>query len=178
MAGRPPLPAQVHLLHGNPSKKPEAELAQPNEPKVTIPDPPEFLSELAREEWKRIAPELEQLGLIAEVYMASLAAYCVAFADWARARAAIERLHAEAPDELGGYVQMTASGYQQITARLVVANQAEQRMLKFAQEFGLTPSSRTRVTMGGNPQLALFPDQGDPMAAYTRAAASLKGAKS
>jgi phage terminase small subunit len=58
---------------------------------------------------------------------------------------------------------------------MVLAKQAEQRMLEAAREFGLTPSSRTKVTMGGSAQLALFPDQGDPMAAYTRAASNVAG---
>jgi phage terminase small subunit len=54
----------------------------------------------------------------------------------------------------------------------VALNTAEEKLLKYAQEFGLTPASRTKVTMGGSAQMALFPDQSDPMAAFTRAAAN------
>lgn len=175
-AGRPPLPASVHQLHGNPSKKPAAELAPAIEPEVKIPDPPAFLCEEAREEWTRIAPELKTLGLVAEVYSRPLAAYCVAYADWARARVAIEKLFsAGTPEAMAGYVATTPQGYQQVTGLMVMARQAEQRMLEAAREFGLTPASRTKVTMGGSAQLALFPDHGDPMAAYTRAASNVGG---
>jgi P27 family predicted phage terminase small subunit len=171
------MPATVHALHGNPSKKPAAELAPTVEPEVKIPDPPAFLCAEAREEWVRIAPELKTLGLVAEVYARPLAAYCVAYGDWARARVAIETLYAMgAPVEMAGFVATTPTGYQQLTGLMVLAKQAEQRMLEAAREFGLTPSSRTKVTMGGSAQLALFPDQGDPMVAYTRAASNV-GAK-
>lgn len=178
-AGRPPLPATVHRLHGNPSKKPESELAPAIEPEVKIPDPPQFLAEDARNEWERIAPELKTLGLVADVYARPLAAYCVAYGDWARARSAIETLYAGgAPEEMRGFVATTPAGYQQITGLMVLARQAEQRMLEAAREFGLTPAARTKVTMGGSAQLALFPDQGDPMAAYTRAASNVPGPRS
>ncbi len=173
-AGRPPIPAAIHRLHGNPSRLPAAALSPANEPEVKVPDPPDFLCDEAREEWVRIVPELKTLGLVAEVYARPLAAYCVAYGDWARARAAVEKMYASGnPEEMVGLVITTHSGYQQVTGLMTLANQSEKRMLEAAREFGITPSSRTKATMGGSAHLSL--DMSDPMAAYMRASSGIRG---
>ena len=156
------MPATLHLLHGNASKKPEAALREAAQVEVRIPEPPLVLSETARAEWERITPQLERLGLISDLYLAACAAYCVAWADWCHARAKIQELE-------DGYVMSTPQGYRQVGAWWTVAAQAEDRMRRWAAEFGLTPAGRMRVTGGATPQGSLFPDE-DPMAAYTAAA--------
>lgn len=172
--GRPAKPAQLHILHGNPSKLPEDKLNPAVEPEVELPDPPEVLNELARKVWYEIGADLKTLGLISKVYSPVFALLCAAKADWLRLRAKLEAAYlAGGADECAGYVAKYDSGATQITGLHVALNKAEEKLLKYAQEFGLTPASRTKVTMGGNAQMALtFPDQADPMAAYTRAAAN------
>ena len=155
------MPASLHLLHGNASKKPEAALREAAQVEVRIPEPPLILSEVARKEWDRITPHLERLGLISDLYLAACAAYCVAWADWCHARAMVQQLE-------DGYVMSTPQGYKQIGAWWTAAGQAEDRMRRWAAEFGLTPAARMRVTGGANPTGSLFPDD-DPMAAYTAA---------
>jgi P27 family predicted phage terminase small subunit len=175
-AGRPPLPANVHALNGNPSKKPESELAPGAEPTVELPPPPDVLNEQARKVWYELGEDLRTLGLISKVYSPVFALLCAAKADWMRMRAALEKAYAAgAEDELRGYVARYDSGATQITGLHVALNKAEEKLLRYAQEFGLTPASRTKVTMGGSAQMALFPDQTDPMAAFTRAAANATG---
>lgn len=173
-AGRPPLPANVHALNGNPSKLPDGKLQPTVEPTVELPPPPEVLNEAARKVWYELGEDLRTLGLISKVYSPVFALLCAAQADWMRLRAALERAYAAgAEGELAGYVAKYDSGATQITGLHVALNKAEEKLLKYAQEFGLTPSSRTKVTMGGSAQMALsFPDQADPMAAFTRAAAN------
>ena len=54
-----------------------------------------------------------------------------------------------------------------MSAWLQISNRAVDQMHKFAVEFGMTPSARSRVQP--NPQLDLFDDEGkdrDPAARY------------
>ena len=74
--GPKPLPSNVHMLRGNPSKKPSHELLDGFQPQVEIPDCPPHLLPEARKEWRRITPELERYGLISKIDRAALALYC------------------------------------------------------------------------------------------------------
>jgi len=174
--GRPPLPANVHLMQGNASKLPAGALGPDTAVAVRIPEPPGILSETARAEWERITPHLERLGLVSDIYLAILVAYCIAWGDlvWARSRIRELETHAEPALREAGFVASTPQGYKQISAYLVVARDAEARLLKYAGEFGLTPSARRSVTGGASGQGSLFPDS-DPMAAYTQAGARVSG---
>jgi phage terminase small subunit len=171
------LPATLHLLNGNPSKKPAAELEAAIEPEVELPEPPEVLNDLARAVWYDLGADLKSLGLISKVYSPVFALLCAAKADWLRLRAKLEAAYlAGGEGECAGYVARYDSGATQITGLHVALNKAEEKLLRYAQEFGLTPASRTKVTMGGNAQMAL-PGVDDPMAAYTRAAAKVQGGR-
>jgi hypothetical protein len=50
----PPVPLQLRLLRGNPSKRPLRPEPQP-EIAADVPDPPPFLSKYAQDEWWRVA---------------------------------------------------------------------------------------------------------------------------
>ena len=139
-SGRKALPASVHLLQGNRSKKPAGDLANELRPPAAIPTAPGHLTESALSEWRRVVPLLEAMGIIAEIYRAPLAVYCQA---WGRYVHAELRL-AELGD--GALVSTTPSGYQQIGVWLQVSNRAAEQMKSFAAEFGMTPSAISRVT--------------------------------
>ncbi len=160
-SGRRPLPGNVHLLRGNPSKKPVHELDATPALKVEPPPCPAFLSKDARAEWRRITADLVILGLIAKVDRAELAVYCTAWADWKKAR---EKM-AELDD--AGYVMNTPSGYKQMSVWMQVANRAEERMRVAGGSFGLNPSARAKLGAGVATQGELFPnDQADTARKY------------
>lgn len=149
------LPGNVHLLRGNPSKKPLSALLDDFvRPKVEIPFCPGHLDVEARREWKRIAKHLEMLGLISQIDRAALAAYCTAWSDYVWASRRIEQLNEG--DETGerGRVWDTPSGYKQISVPLQIRNRAMEQMAKFLAEFGMSPAARSRVT-ASDPQLGL-----------------------
>ena len=104
------------------------------------PKPPAFLLPAARREWKRVAAELEQLGLLTQVDMAALAGYCQSYARWAEAERAL-RVH--------GLVMETPSGYAQQRPEVSISQKERQLMRAFAAEFGLSPSSRGRLSVPG-----------------------------
>ena len=82
-AGRKPLPTNLHILNGNPSKLDLEERAAA-EPKYTpvVPECPEWLSDDAKAEWNRLLPELDRNGLLTKADMAAFAGYCDSFAMW------------------------------------------------------------------------------------------------
>lgn len=163
-SGRRTLPAQVHFLRGNPSKKSAAELAalgaQGLDAAVEAPTCPSFLTKDAKAEWKRIIDDLVSLGIVAKIDRAELAIYCQAYADWKKAREMIAALGD------AGYVENTPSGYKQMAAWMQVANRAEERMRTAGAAFGLSPSARSKLRVQ-SPQGELFQnDEKDKASKY------------
>lgn len=144
--GPKPTPNRLHLVHGNPSKKPAAELLDEVRPPVEVPDCPSHLLADAKKEWKRIAPLLLDLGLVASIDMAALAVYCQAYGRWKQAEKMIAAKNRKDPHHRAGLVGTTPSGYEQISVELQISNRAVEQMYKFLCEFGMTPSARSRVT--------------------------------
>jgi len=134
MAGRKPLPTKLKMLKGTAQKC----RVNPNEPELApvLPEPPDFLGETAREEWLRKAPVLVRMGVLTEGDDAALAAYCQAFERFVEAERKIRQ---------SGLLIKTTGGNVIQNPLVGVANRAMEIMHKFLTEFGLTPSSRTRV---------------------------------
>lgn len=152
--GPKPMPANVHLLHGNASKKPLSALLDGVHPEVEIPKCPPHLQVEAKKEWRRISVELEKLGLVSKIDRAALAAYCAAWSEMVFCEKKIDAMNIADPNGEAGMVWDTPSGYKQMSVWLQIRNRAYDRMMKFGAEFGMSPSSRTRVTPSDN-QLTL-----------------------
>lgn len=136
MRGRKPKPTHLKILEGNPGKRP----LNKNEPKPMpiAPKCPHWLSPEAKREWKRVAPELERLGLLTQIDRAALAAYCQAYARWREVEEVIRKQ---------GLTLTTESGYVMPRPEVKIAEKAMQTIRAFCSEFGLTPSSRSRMTL-------------------------------
>lgn len=153
--GRKPLPTNVHLLRGNPSKKPLASLLDDTvRPAVEIPECPAHLEGAARAEWDRITPYLQQLGLIAQIDRAALTGYCDAWGEYVWACERIKALSAGDPEGKRGRVGITPSGYEQISVVQQIRNRSLEQMAKFLAMFGMSPADRSRVTQS-DPQMPL-----------------------
>ena len=133
MRGRKPKPTRLKVLAGNPGRRP----INKREPQFgnQMPAPPAHLDRLARQEWKRMCTLLESARILGEADRDALAAYCVVFTRWAQAERDIKK-HGPVI-KVGGSIQL--SPY------LTVANRCLEQMLRFWAEFGLTPTSRTRI---------------------------------
>jgi P27 family predicted phage terminase small subunit len=136
MRGRKPKPTKLKLVNGNPGHRP-LNRNEP-EPEALTPDPPAHLSAIAVEEWNRITAELEKLKLISSIDRAALAAYCQCYARWVEAETYIEFHGLTITTTLGNSIANPAVG---------IANTAMKLMGKFLVEFGMTPSSRTRLSV-------------------------------
>lgn len=143
MAGRPPKPTALKKLGGNPGKR----VLNKNEPtpKGKRPSCPKHLDGEARREWNRMAKQLFDLGLLTEVDRAALAAYCQAWARWVQAEEEMR-----APDFK--MITTTDSGYPVVSPWMGIATMAMKQMKTFLTEFGMTPSSRSKVTRTVEPE--------------------------
>lgn len=148
------LPANVHLLRGNPSKKPVGSLFDEFRPDVEIPHCPPVLWPEAKREWKRITVELERYGLISKLDRGTLAMCCQEWARWQWAERKIAEANAADPRGEAGMIEVAQSGYRMQSVYLQIAVKAEERYEKLKSCFGLSPSDRTRVTPS-DPQLPL-----------------------
>ncbi|MEZ4714288.1 MAG: phage terminase small subunit P27 family [Caldilineaceae bacterium] len=138
MAGRPPKPTHLKILQGNPGKR-AINKAEPK-PAAKKPSAPKHLTGEAKREWTRMSKRLYELGLLTEVDRAALAMYCTTWARYVRAEEELSRVDVE-------WVAKTDRGYQHQSAWLQVSNQAMKLMKGLLVEFGMTPSSRSKVTV-------------------------------
>jgi P27 family predicted phage terminase small subunit len=134
MRGRKPLPSNVVRLRGNPGKR-RLNDGEPR-PASRIPTCPACLGDEARKEWQRLAKELAALGLLTGLDRGLLAAYCQAHALWVEAVSSIQRY---------GTMVKSPNGYPMQSPYVAVANKQVDIMVRIASEFGMTPSSRTRI---------------------------------
>jgi P27 family predicted phage terminase small subunit len=140
--GRRPKPNALKELAGNPGKR----KLNPKEPKFapSEAEAPPYLADAAKDEWDRIAPTLLAQKILTVADRQALAGYCQAFADWQRAQKVLNR-----GGKNGGFTFKTGNGYVQQRPEVAIAQKALSLMLKFGVEFGLTPSSRSRMHAGG-----------------------------
>jgi P27 family predicted phage terminase small subunit len=101
-----------------------------------VPVPPSHLDEQAKAEWARVAPILHGLGLLTKADTPALELYCTTYSRWLTAEIAM-REH--------GMVVKSPSGYPIQNPYLSIATSALKQMKQLLAEFGMTPSSRTRV---------------------------------
>lgn len=142
MRGRKPTPTHLKLIKGNPGKRP----INPNEPKPELarPLPPPHLNDDAKVEWGRVIDRLFDLGLMTDLDRAALGAYCQAYGRWSQAERALLKM-AES-DQLTGALMIKTKNGNAIQNPLVgTANHAMSEMMRYASEFGMTPSARTRI---------------------------------
>jgi P27 family predicted phage terminase small subunit len=122
-------------LAGNPGRRPlnahEARIP------ASIPSCPPHLNREAKAEWKRIVQTLHDHGLLTDVDRAALAVYCQAYGRWVKAERDVTK---------HGMTEWTAHGTLTVSPYIRIAHQAMDRVHKLSVEFGLTPSSRSRVT--------------------------------
>jgi P27 family predicted phage terminase small subunit len=133
MKGPRPKPAALKRLEGNPGKR---KIKEGPRVAAKVPRCPAQLEGEARREWYRLARQLVDAGIATQLDRSALAIYCQAWGEWCEA---VEHLNK------GERTFTTDSGYQQQTPWVGMARAAAETMRKFMAEFGLTPSSRSRL---------------------------------
>lgn len=149
MRGRKPVPTQLRIVRGNPSKRPLPK----DEPQPALDaQMPQWMSPAAEKHWPIVAEQLHAAGLLTVLDVPALALYCEAFARWQDANEKVVK---------HGAVVKGAAGYPVKSPYLSVANRAYEQMVRMLEQFGMTPSSRSRVT-------GTKPDQSAQYAKFVR----------
>ncbi len=134
--GPPPKPARVKLLEGNPGKRPlKGDGPKPQPVRPTCPD---WLTDAAKAEWRRLAPELQKLGLLTLLDRAAFAGYCQSYGHWLEAETVLRKQ---------GRLYVTPSGRVRERPEVEIARKSLQLMRAFAVEFGLSPTARGRMSL-------------------------------
>ena len=142
MRGRKPIPSHLQLLKGAYDKDPQRE--NKREP-VAPPEPPpcpDHLDELAKIEWWHICGVLDELGLLSRADRAALEIYCQTYSQWRQACEQVSRYGAVLVQKnKQGAVEARRNPFDLVRERTATA------CTRLLAEFGLTPSSRTRLSV-------------------------------
>ena len=134
--GRKTTPRKVKALIGKRDRNPN-----PDEPIPMggLPACPEWLSDGAKEAWFRLASAMSGMGVGTSADAMVLEVLAEAYARLRVARDEIEEW---------GITLASPQGRKKNPA-VTVANECERLIVSLAAEFGLTPSSRARISVGG-----------------------------
>ena len=146
MRGRKPKPSGLKLITGTD----RADRGNPDEPQPqpACPEPPDHLKAEARAEWTRVSHQLNALGILSEIDRAALGAYCQAYSRWVQAETALDRM-ADRDAMTHGLMIRTQGGNAIQNPLVGTANKAMADMMRYAAEFGMTPSARSRIRAQG-----------------------------
>ena len=154
--GPTPKTQAANALAGNPGKR-STDSQAPDAAPITNLKPPSFLRSEAKKEWRRVVMELARLNLISDLDVMALAAYCNSYATWMDAIKKIKET---------GMLVRSPNGYAMPSPYVKIERDAQEQMMKWLREFGMTPSSRVRVGGDGGAD-----EEDDPFAALAKRAA-------
>ena len=138
--GPAPTPTPVLKLRGSTLVTKRRKRAEPK-PSVGVPKVPDWLDADARAMWAELIPTLENMGVLARVDGNALARYCRLWSRWRKAEAFLDK-HGEMYPLKGEGGQVK---YFQQWPQVSIATKLAQQLTRLEQEFGMTPSARTRI---------------------------------
>ena len=135
--GPAPIPTAIRRYEGNPGKRPLNEWEP--QPKKVRPAMPKHLDKIARKEWKRLCPILERMRVLSEADGIALANLCVDYSILQQAQESLAKT---------GLLSKTAkTGMIHQSPLLNIIAVTTDRVTRGLREFGLTPASRTRLSI-------------------------------
>lgn len=147
--GRPPTPSVVKNALGNPGGRAlnTGALTVP----IEIPEMPKRIVGEAKKEWIRMAAVLKDNSLITKLDRTALIIYVDAFGIYSDAMALLKKR-----GNVEGMLQTTAkTDYETLSGLSLIIRDARSTMLSIMTQFGMTPSSRERVSIK-NTQIEMF----------------------
>ncbi|NJM54597.1 MAG: phage terminase small subunit P27 family [Verrucomicrobiae bacterium] len=114
-----------------------------------LPEAPEWLAEYdsAVLVWNRVVPQLQEMGVVGSIDEGSLARYCYCWAQWHAVRTALKGASSRVipiRDKNGNVVSLKRNPLARDEKELM------DEMRRLEAEFGMTPSSRTRLQVKAN----------------------------
>ena len=136
LRGPAPTPTAIKKAEGNPGKR----KLNTEEPQRLpgVPECPDHLDAVARKEWGRLSPILMGMKVLTEADYIALGNLCQAYSTLIDAQKHLNK---------GGILFKTPSGYIQQNPLLGIIRAQTNIVNGLLREFGLTPSSRTRIAI-------------------------------
>ena len=134
--GTPRKPTALKVLEGNPGKRP-LPLHEPK-PAPIMPECPSWFDAEAKSFWHKYGPKLHALGLLTEIDGPAFEAVCQRYSLWVKCE---KRMKAK------GLVKKLDTGYEQQRPEVSIAKNALADVKAFLTEFGMTPASRSRISL-------------------------------
>ena len=138
---RTPTPRRILELRGSRIRGPHKNEV-PSQ--LGTPNAPEYLCDLALAEWNRVVPLLIATRILSLTHEKTLAAYCDCVADVEIASKELTRDGQTILDSTGRKINHPAWARKR---------DARAQMLRYASEFGLTPSPQSKVSLVSGPIL-------------------------
>ena len=160
--GRKPKPTAQKVRNG--SAKNDPGRINRSEPAALLDEPicPNHLSGVAREAWLRIADTMREMGYLSKTYQDALEIYAETYASYRRTLEKVSQhgvaLVSQHPET--GEVIIRRNPFS------TELNKQKKLLLQILSEFGMTPSSKTRVSGDG-------PKEFDPIAEILNRRSSL-----
>ena len=121
-------PTPIRELQG--TLRPDRTRNEPTFEPVATLHPPAGLDEFGKQAWRKYAPMLRDKGMLTEADVPALSAFCGAYSRWRRVSLAL----AKAKPDADNFRSLSMS-----------VERAEHSMRLLANEFGMSPASRSRL---------------------------------
>lgn len=134
MKGRKAIPTKIIDLKGGTAHTHRPPRSQEPTPESRMPECPDHLDDLAKAEWGRAGKILDKIGLMTDLDMMILAAYCDAYSRWIKATRIAQK----------EMFQETKKGIT-LHPAVKIAQTAFDQMIKAGVLIGMSPASRATM---------------------------------
>ena len=130
-------PTRLKIIAGNPGKR---KLPKEPAPKPSnLDQPPTWMrGRAARRKWRELAPMLQEWGIMAETDVDALALLCTQYQIYEEALKIVQ---------VEGFTTTSSKGTETKHPAMRVLEGAQDRVLSMLREFGMTPASRSNVSV-------------------------------
>jgi len=140
MGKRGPRPTPTAILKLRGSRRAGGRKGEPR-PERRRPACPRWLDQAAKACWKQIVPQLEAMGVLTRIDANAVVRYCVLWSRWLQAEQFIAKHGAVYPlKDNSGRIRCL-----QQFPQVAIAHRLSIALSKIEAEFGMTPSSRSRI---------------------------------
>lgn len=121
------------------------------DPGPGTPECPQHLDEVARGEWNRAAPILNRMGVLTEIDRTIFAGYCQLYSRWVTIEGELAKSNLL-------IIKHTVDGAgieheePKQNPLVIMARQTLHEIRSFCSEFGMTATSRGRISVAGKPK--------------------------
>ena len=129
-----PIPTNLKKLRGT-DRPCRTNAKEPAPQKMDQLEPPEWLSDEEKEEWYAVIEGLHFSGIMTVSDINALSMYCRLWAAWKR----------ESEEGLSNTDQEFGNNNKKISTHFRSSSELFKQLLPLMREFGMTPSSRTRI---------------------------------